>query len=192
MGFCSLQHFPESKVHLTRALLARYVPPSGFGYPRDGFLPFDPWPVLFHTGSAPGIHPSKPDSKQVSRCFHLEGPTYRFTCRCFQRRSTGPAQQASVPGLCPCREFRSTHSGFNTAAVGGSPGFRPSRVSHESLDQDSARPPLTRFFRPNPEGLDQPAPQSIDRLSLSYIRTPRFPEEKRTSNPIRVPAPARS
>ena len=192
MGFGSLQHMPESKVHLTRALPARYVPPSGFGYPRDGFLPFDSWPVLFHTGSAPGIHPSKPDSKQVSRCFHLEGPTYRFTCRCFQCRSAGPAQQAAVPGLCPCREFRATASGFSTAAVGGSPGFRPSRVLHESLDQDFARSPLARFFRPNHEGIGRLAPQSIDRLSFSSIRTRRFPEEKRTSNPTRVSAPAQS
>jgi hypothetical protein len=31
---------PAGKVHRSRALPARYVPPSGFGYPRGGFLPF--------------------------------------------------------------------------------------------------------------------------------------------------------
>jgi hypothetical protein len=31
-----------TKVHLPQALPARYVPPSGFGYPLDGFLPSDP------------------------------------------------------------------------------------------------------------------------------------------------------
>jgi hypothetical protein len=44
-------HFPtahqDSKVHLTRVLPARYVPPSGFGYPLDGFLPSDPCRFCF-------------------------------------------------------------------------------------------------------------------------------------------------
>jgi hypothetical protein len=31
-----------TKVHLPRALPARYVPPPGFGYPLDGFLPSNP------------------------------------------------------------------------------------------------------------------------------------------------------
>jgi hypothetical protein len=32
----------EPQVHLPRVLPARYVPPSGFGYPLDGFLPAIP------------------------------------------------------------------------------------------------------------------------------------------------------
>jgi hypothetical protein len=32
----------DSKVHQPRALPARFVPPSGFDYPLDGFLPSDP------------------------------------------------------------------------------------------------------------------------------------------------------
>jgi hypothetical protein len=36
-----------SKVHLTRVLPARYVPPSGFGYPLDGFLPSAPCRFCF-------------------------------------------------------------------------------------------------------------------------------------------------
>jgi hypothetical protein len=58
-GLCSLQHIQAIAVHLPRALPARYVPPSGFGYPRDGLLPRKAGPVLFHTGSAPGIRPSE-------------------------------------------------------------------------------------------------------------------------------------
>jgi len=42
MGFASLQHLQDPKVHSPRALPARYVPPSGFGYPLDGLLPSDP------------------------------------------------------------------------------------------------------------------------------------------------------
>jgi hypothetical protein len=42
MGFASLQHTQGTKVHLTRVLPTRYVPPSGFDYPLDGFLPSNP------------------------------------------------------------------------------------------------------------------------------------------------------
>jgi hypothetical protein len=59
MGFSSLQHISGWMIHLARALPARYVPPSGFDYPRDGLLPIHPWPVFFRTGSAHGINPSK-------------------------------------------------------------------------------------------------------------------------------------
>jgi len=58
---------------------ARYVPPSGFGYPLDGLLPSDPSPVFFHTGSAPGIHPSEHNrSMRHPVCYHPDYPTYRF------------------------------------------------------------------------------------------------------------------
>jgi hypothetical protein len=36
-----------SEVHSTRALPARYVPPSGFGYPLDGLLPPSPCRLFF-------------------------------------------------------------------------------------------------------------------------------------------------
>jgi hypothetical protein len=36
MGFVSLQHLQEAEIHFTRALPARYGPPTGFGYPLDG------------------------------------------------------------------------------------------------------------------------------------------------------------
>jgi hypothetical protein len=42
VGFASLQHMLGEKVYIMRALPARYVPPPGFDYPLDGFLPFRP------------------------------------------------------------------------------------------------------------------------------------------------------
>jgi len=42
VGFPSLQHMLGEKVHFPRALPARSVPPPGFDYPLDGFLPFRP------------------------------------------------------------------------------------------------------------------------------------------------------
>jgi len=38
-------------------------------------------------------------SRKVSSRFRLDEPTYRFSCRCFHRRSDRPARQAAVPGL---------------------------------------------------------------------------------------------
>ena len=37
----------DSKVYPSRALPARFVPPSGFGYPLDGFLPSNPCQFCF-------------------------------------------------------------------------------------------------------------------------------------------------
>jgi hypothetical protein len=42
-----------------RAIPARFVPPSGFGYPLGGLHAPLPGPGLFHPGSARGIHPSE-------------------------------------------------------------------------------------------------------------------------------------
>jgi hypothetical protein len=42
MGFASLQHMPDPRVHFTRACHTRFAPPSGFGYPPDGFRPSNP------------------------------------------------------------------------------------------------------------------------------------------------------
>jgi hypothetical protein len=66
--------------------------------PSWRLTPFDPWPVLFHTGSALGIRPSEhfPLSgiRDVSAS---EEPTYRFTCRCFRvpKHRTGPTGRGS-------------------------------------------------------------------------------------------------
>jgi hypothetical protein len=58
MGFPSLQHIRIRRSTCSRVLPARFVPPSGFGYPRR-LPPFGPLPVLFRTGGAPGIPPSE-------------------------------------------------------------------------------------------------------------------------------------
>lgn len=43
------------KVHFTRGLPARYVPPSGFGYPRDGLLPSNPCRFCFTPAALMGL-----------------------------------------------------------------------------------------------------------------------------------------
>jgi hypothetical protein len=66
--------------------------------PSRRFAPPRASPVLFRTGSAPGISPSEltPPARYPSR-FRPEAPTYRFSRRCSQppKRWTGPSSRGS-------------------------------------------------------------------------------------------------
>jgi hypothetical protein len=150
----------EPWVHLLRALPARYVPPSGFGYPLDGFLPtvprrfcFTPAALLGFTLRSfllpEGIHPVSgwKDPPTVSPV-RIPTPKWR------------PAGQAAVPGFRPFRESLATRHGFNTRTAGCSPGFRPSRASTNA----SARISTCLLSRASPPGLvtRASAPQSLD------------------------------
>lgn len=98
------------KVHFTRALPARYVPPSGFGYPLDGLLPSSPRRFCFAPAALLGLS---------LRSFLLptgvrgitapEGPTYRFSLR------------ENVP---PKRHAGSKSRGFWASALTGIPRGR--------------------------------------------------------------------
>jgi len=119
----------------SRALPARFVPPSGFGYPLDGFLPAIPSRFCFTPAAPLGFTLRSIASRQVSRCLHPKEPTYRSARRCSQPRQVGigPARQASVAGLHPCPESRIAVSGFSTTAIGSSLGFCPSRAYRKGL-----------------------------------------------------------
>jgi hypothetical protein len=68
VGFCSLQHMPDSGVHSSRVCLARLVPPSGFGYPLDGLLPPGPGQPCFMPTALLGFRPSElSPHRRVSR-----------------------------------------------------------------------------------------------------------------------------
>ena len=171
MGFCSLQHGSESMVHLARALPARYVPPSGFGHPLDGLLPSNPCRFSLTPAALLGF--TLRSFLLPARCserFHPNAPTYRFSCRYTQCRSTWPARQAAVPGVSPFRESLAVRRVFSTPATGCSLGFRPLRVLEGGLDRDFARSPLTRFTR-RPDR--RATPQSINRHPPSSHPAPR-------------------
>jgi hypothetical protein len=143
--------------------LARCVPSSGFGYPRDGLRPSRPWPVLFRTGSAHGIHPSElpPLKSYLPVSEQNNPPTVSPACIPFAEASGRLAGRSSwvfnlfkIPG--------GSHV-FSTSTAGCSLGFLPSRALHENLGWDFAQPPLTRF----PSSRSRTAvPQSFDRSSL--------------------------
>jgi len=99
-GLCFPTAHQGPKVHLMRALPARYVPPSGFGYPLDGFLPSIPGRFCFTPAALVGFPlRSLLLPKGIPGISARDAPTYRFSCRYTRRRSAGPARQAAVPGL---------------------------------------------------------------------------------------------
>jgi hypothetical protein len=155
-------HFPsaleDSEVHTSRASQARYVPPSGFGYPLDGLLPPSPCRFCFAPAAlmgfalrsfplSQGIHASP--RRRTHLPFHLP-----FLPLPEQRAGpTGPGSWAltlaRVPGDRP---------GVSEPTTGCSLGLSPSRAYHRSLERDSARSPLTRF--PDvPEDISAGAPE---------------------------------
>jgi hypothetical protein len=123
----------EPQVHLPRALPARYVPSSGFGYPRDGFLPAIPCRFCFAPAALlgftlrsfllpEGIPPvSERKNPHTVSPVGIPAPKHR------------PAGQAAVPGFCPFRESLATEHAVNTPTAGCSPGFGPSKASTNAL-----------------------------------------------------------
>ena len=85
MDFRSLQHMQEPEIHLARALPARLVAPSGFGYPLDALLSLVPGRFYFTPAALMGF---------TLRSFPL---SKRHPSR-FQPRPTHlPFQSASTP-----------------------------------------------------------------------------------------------
>jgi hypothetical protein len=130
-------------------------------------------PVLFHTGSALGIHPSElsPPARYPAR-FRQEGPTYRFARRCSRRRSDGPAQRAAVPGLRPLRESLAGRRGLTHQPLDAPLGFALLGFTGESLAQGFARAPPTRFATAATR-TGSPAPRSVARLPPGPVRSAR-------------------
>jgi hypothetical protein len=130
-------------------------------------------------------------SHEVSGRFRPEEPTYRFSRRYTHTREVQGAGSTSRGSwvLTLVRVPGSQHV-FSRPAAGCSPGFSPFRATRESLGQDFARPPLTRFLvriytLP-------PAPQSLHQLPLDLILPARRTGWGRVRHPLRVPAPSQS
>jgi hypothetical protein len=128
---------------------------------------------------------------QGSRRFRLDEPTYRFSCRCSHRRSSGPAQQAAVPGFHLGRGSTRRQTGLVPPPRETPLGFllpgcftkaliriSPDLLSHASAVNPQAASPARR-------------PRvSID-LRFVHPRTATS-RGRRANNPLRVSAPARS
>jgi len=77
MGFRSLQHLKDPR-STSRRLACPLRSACRVWLPSWRLTPSNPLPVLFHTGSAPGISPSEGSPPgRLPRSFDQEEPTYR-------------------------------------------------------------------------------------------------------------------
>jgi hypothetical protein len=127
MGFASLQHIPAARIHCSRAMpLACYGPPSGFGYPLDGFLPLPPRRACFVPTALVGFIPSK------------RSPLARWLMRFRNRRTRMPLARRDLPLACqrtgaPNTDFQALAParvpgcprGISPRLAGGSLGISP-------------------------------------------------------------------
>jgi hypothetical protein len=163
----SLQHIRGSKVHLTRALPSRYVPPSGFGYPLDGFLPSNPRRPCFVPAALLGFTLRSfllPEGIRPSRSGRTHLP---FPRRMTRSRSGRAVAATAVPGFRPFREYLAGEHAISAPRAGCSLGFFPFGVnrrrpgsgfhpnSSHALSQGSS---LTARPEPAPRSVNQPSP----------------------------------
>jgi hypothetical protein len=179
---------------------ARYVPPSGFGYPRGGLLPPSPCRSSFIPAALMGFAlRSFLLPKGIQHVAALNEPTYRFSRRCSRRRCGGSARRAAVPGLSPFQESLATATGLvwrapdaplgftllGLAGRGGATGFHP-RSSHALLRRSALRPKATGAseYRPaSPWPNLRPANRPSDRTTLAGFLHRTKPESSSTHRP---------
>jgi hypothetical protein len=147
MGFRSLQHIPDTKVHNPRALPARFVPSSGFGCPLDGFLPSHPGRFCFAPAALMGFTlRSVLRAKGAPGVSAVSEPTYRCSFRYTLRHEGGrPARKAAVSGPRPFERPLQNGAGLAHRPPDAPLGFSLPGFTDEGLLRDFARNPLTRF-----------------------------------------------
>jgi hypothetical protein len=148
---------------LPRVLPARYVPPSGFDYPLDGFRPSIPRRFCFAPAALLGF---------TLRSFllpkgrpYVSAPAYPRTVPPASEttyRSRRPALQAAVSGHCPSGSPWRPSVGLARQPLAAPLGSALLGFALDGLDRVFTRSPLTRFAAPRLPA-DRPAPQSIDR-----------------------------
>jgi len=98
LDFAALQHFRIRRSTCRAASEPRCVPPPGFGYPLDGFLPPSPCRLCFTPTALVGLAPSESSPFERYRArLQADAPTYRFLppLRSSLSRRAGPAGRGS-------------------------------------------------------------------------------------------------
>jgi hypothetical protein len=159
---------------LAASLPARFVPPSGFDYPLDGFLPSIPCRFSFTPAALMGFTLRSvllPEGIRVIAPGRTHLPFYLAVFppiespgRPDRLRFLGfsPSESAWQPDECLVRRLLAPPLGFTLLGFFG-----------KSLDRDFAQSPLTRLA--DTDDLPcLPAPQSINRLLLGLIPARHF------------------
>jgi len=161
----------ESEVHSSRAKPARYVPPSGFGYPLDGLLPRIPCRFCFAPAALVGFTLRRFPLPRGFQAFQPGRTHIPLARRYFRHRSVRPARRASVAGFAPLGIALQSRGGLGRRPLAPPLGFAPLGSDCESLAPDLSGPPLACLARPRDYSRSQPAPQSVNRPSL-YLAQP--------------------
>jgi hypothetical protein len=116
--------------------------------PSRRLTPFAPAPVLFHTSSALGIHPSElsPVERYPAVSGRKNPPTVSSLCIPCALQCGAGWRDRSFWALTLSR-VPDEPNVFSTRFAGCSPGFMPPEACHDDLGRDFAQPPLTRFRR---------------------------------------------
>jgi hypothetical protein len=169
MGFVSLQHTrSEGPPHAGFACPLRSA--LRVWLPSRRFAPFEPLPVLFHTGGAHGITPSK------------HSPLARYPNVSARKHPPTVSPDVSPAAEAPGRPAAPRFLGFGppqsplrpNALLARRPpvaplGFALLGPASASLAWVFAPAPLTRFYGLRPEDPIPSAPQSINRLPLGLV-----------------------
>jgi hypothetical protein len=171
-------------------LPARFVPPSGFGYPLDGLLPSVPRRPYFMPAALlgfalrsflllQGIRTSPPGSPHIPFL-----PPFLPAAK-----TTGRSRWAAVSGLRPLRESLAIEHVFSTPTAGCSPGIHPSWANQPASWLEFRRASSHALTGRNDARLGRRRLRvSIDaRLTSSLRRASTTPGR---DNPLRVFAPA--
>jgi len=162
----------EPKVHFTRALPARYVPPSGFDHPLDGFLPSIPRRLFFTPAALLGFALRSFLLSEGRRCVTASAtPTDRSSRRWnhLPEQEVGPAGRGSW--ACPSQSPWRPAVGLARRPLEAPLGLPLLGFALGSLDRGFSRSPPTRFVAPRSPGMP-PAPQSVDRPPPAPARHP--------------------
>jgi hypothetical protein len=134
MGFWSLQHVRHSRSTCRGPKPARYVPPSGFGYPLDGLLPRIPCRFCFTPAALMGFTLRRfPLPEDLASLSTVRNPrTVSPAVFLPPKRQTGLTNLGCWVRVL--RECLTTAQVFKPATAGASHGFCPSRVCCRGLE----------------------------------------------------------
>jgi hypothetical protein len=135
MGFCSLQHVKDPRSTQRGRKPARYVPPSGFGYPLGGLLPRIPCRFSFAPAALMGFTLRRFPSRKVLPAFRPEGTHLPFDpAVILPPEGARPARRTSVSGLIPPESALRPRGVLIRRPLAPPMGFAPSRACRENLE----------------------------------------------------------
>jgi hypothetical protein len=178
---------------LDAGLPARYVPPSGFGYPLGGLLPSIPCRFCFAPAALVGFTLRSFLLPKGIRCVTTRmGPPTVQPAVAPAAEALGRPNRPQFLGFDPSRSPLRSDGGLARRSPDAPMGLTLLGSSGESLDRDFARSPLTHFAGPTTSRRTHRCPRvSISSRSASSA-APYLSTGNGQDDPSRVPAPARS